>query len=953
MSAAPSSPSAVSALSPSSRERIAANKRRAEQRLASRDRQLQQQQALFRDYLHNGSPARASPPPPSIANGRSERDVIVLDDDDDDSHRGAARPLFSDDSQRRVDRVQLTAAEREERRFDGDDDWDDSAEGDIDASVVQQQPRKRHDRAQSTNYRLPLQDSSHRTSQASQPPPAPAALTQHLPPSARGHADAASSTSASSSSRQGGSNHYLHFRSKGIDESSFTTLEPLPHSYRDTQPRTTLSHTARHAETRPAASLGQPLINPFTSAEPTYRVSLSSAAAAKPLSSVLSAPPSLASSISQQHRSAVPHVPPHRQHELRSEEENQLWALFDKAKHPSHSHRPAPTASYVASSSALRPTSSYNGEGTGSGVRKLPSVFDSVSFRLEERQDKERKRKKKEHPLLEERRNAKRLRTTAPIAPPSAPSPSSTSAQSSRFSNPPPPSASRFSAATAAAAASKSHRKTQLLVDPRVAAAERAREERQQRLQQERLTEQRLKPSLDELHSTVLSWRPLQLDTTVRASLEKRFVRVPLTFADDVEYQTVFYPLLLEECRAEMMATMDEMEMAQEERAAEHTSGKHEQSFNPRGLLEVMSIVSYEKVNAFHHIDVDRVDFDSTKRPSLFTTDDLVLLWYRPSPTDPFEPNEWKTASLHTLARLERVHDREEAGKKTERRKPGVHYKLQVYVEQSGTATDRDDGSVDSQKLIKFLLRTGSQWGVVKVMTLITVHRQYRALQSCHMLSLFPFLMQPASSSTRDKSGTSATALSTLRQFPSELIQQFNPSQREAMATAIAATDGITLIQGPPGQPMIATAASQGNCWCCGLCPLCCRVQVPARQKRSSGWSTSCCCSLPTMPNQRRLIPSLPSMLPRPRLHHPRLDRASPSSTGAFSSVHRPMLLSTRSSSVCFRPTLCWTGRATHSKPPLSASEQASGRQARTWCRHSTVEWTLTQSRWTDWWRTD
>ena len=797
MSVVPSTPSrsALSSsapvpLSPSARERIAANKRRAEQKLATRDRQLQQQQALFRDYLNNGSPVRSSQPPSTASS--SQRDVIVLDDEDDDPHRGAARPLFKDDSKRRVERVQLTAVEREERRFD-DDNWDDTTDGDGDVELLQHN-WQRQERGHSVSNRPPQQSSSGHAPNTGQPPP-PAPPPQHLPPSARVNAIVAPS------SRQGGSEHYMHVRSKAMDQSSFTTLEPLPHSYRDTQPRIPATDTASNTTVNVAASPAvatQSSSNPFTSTAPTYRVSLSTAGAANPPAAASSTAPSLAY-VSQSHRPAVPHVPPHRQDELRSEEEKQIWAQFDRARHPSRSQsqRPPSAATHANSSPFSRSSVSYGVDSMGSGVRKLPSVFNSVAFGLEERQDRERKRRKKEHPLLEERRNAKRLRVPSTPSAPAVPSPSSSSG---RFSNPPPPSAPRFSAATAGPTVQKSSRKTQLLVDPRVVAAEKAREERHQRLHYERLTEQRLKPSLDELHATVLSWRPLQLDTTVRASLETRFVRVPLTFTDDVEYQTVFYPLLLEECRAEMMATMDELQMAQEERAAEQTAGKRDQSFNPRGMLEVVSIASYEKVNAFHHIEVDRVDFDSTKRSSIFTSDDLVLLWYRPSATDPFEPNEWKTASLHTLARLERVHDREEAGKKTERRKPGVHYKLQVHVDHSNGGAGQDDGSVDSKKLIQFLLRTGSQWGVVKVMTLITVHRQYRALQSCHMLSLFSFLMQPASSSPRGGNGTPSQAMRVLRQFPSELIRPFNPSQREAMATAMAATDGITLIQGPPGQ---------------------------------------------------------------------------------------------------------------------------------------------------------
>ena len=289
MSSVPSSPasvlsstSSVSSLSPSARERMAANKRRAQQKLALRDQQLQQQQALFRDYLSNGSPARSSPTPSPSAGSSSQRDVIVLDDEDEDSHRGAARPLFREDGRRRVDRVALTDAEREERRFDDDERYD-STDNDIEVDVRQQQHAQRHDRGQLNNHN---NNNNH-----NRPPLPPAAPTPHIPPSARIAASTASSSPAPSS-RQGGSGHYLHFRSKGIDDSSFTTLAPLPTSYRDSQPPSALPHTAS-----PTAS-AQPPINPFTSTAPTYRVAFSSAEPVKPPLSASFTPSSLASSLS-------------------------------------------------------------------------------------------------------------------------------------------------------------------------------------------------------------------------------------------------------------------------------------------------------------------------------------------------------------------------------------------------------------------------------------------------------------------------------------------------------------------------------------------------------------------------------------------------------------------------------------------------------------------------------
>ena len=341
-----------------------------------------------------------------------------------------------------------------------------------------------------------------------------------------------------------------------------------------------------------------------------------------------------------------------QQRQQREKDEDAVWLLFDKTR------RAAPVSSSTSYSASERRPAGSGAAGSEGGERRLKrslpvGLFDSAVVRQEERLDRERRRKKKEHPLLEERRNAKRLRAVAPMSHSSAPS-------ASRPAIPPPfppPSSS------SASAVPKPSRKTQLIVDPRVAAAERARADKAAAQLQQKLTLQRLKPSLDELHASVLSWSVKELEAGVMLQLQRRFLHVPLRFEDELQYQQVFYPLLLEECRAEMAACLDELRDAMEERSVDG------QRFDPRGLLEVVTVASYQQDVAFHHVDVDRVDFSSSKRsPSIFATDDLVLLWYRPHSTDPFEPNEWETASLYTLARLERLHDKGRAEGEAEER---------------------------------------------------------------------------------------------------------------------------------------------------------------------------------------------------------------------------------------------------------------------------------------------
>ena len=727
-----SSSVSLSTLSPTSRARIAEKRRLAQERL-SRKRLLDSSastKAQSQRLLQYLTPAPT----------RTPHDVIVLDDD--------PFPLPPPHPPQR-----LSSAEREERRYDPRDD---GTEGDVEAT---------EGKATAANL-----SSVRGVSRASVRPRVQPSVPQ--------------------SSRQGGSEHYQLLRSSGIGESSFThAFPPLPLSA--PRARNSLPPLPPFASSpNPFSIPAQPEPAQLTSADPPWRSKATdSPSSSSPYPRAVRVGSEMVSpyfedvveDFERRARAEQP-VPPHREHELWNEEEKQIWGLFDQAR-----RRTPPVSTY--SSHASSPTLS-----DGRGKRSMPlGMFDSPAVRLEERQERKDRKRKKEHPLLEERRMAKRLRASVIVG-----AGASSSSHSHRPPVPPPlppPPPPHHPPASTASLPPKSTRKTQLLVDPRVAAVESQRQQRQAQVARDRLTQQRLKPSLDELHAAVLSWSPFQLDGAVKTALQKRFTKVPLTFADDVEYQQVFYPLLLEECRSEMVGAIEELEGTMEERGEEQARAAkslRQAYFDPAGLLEVVAITSYHQVNAFHHIDVERVDFSSSsKLAPLFINDDLVLLWYRPSSSDPFEVNEWKSATLYTLARLERVHDKGEGRAKGEKRKRGIRYKLQVHAQPGG------DSEVNVQKLLSFLLKTSAQWGVVKVLSLITLHRQYRALESCALLPLFPWLKDP--SSVADHSKRRVNTASTFRQFPSSLTSAFNVSQQEAMATALEATDGITLIQGPPG----------------------------------------------------------------------------------------------------------------------------------------------------------
>ena len=125
--------------------------------------------------------------------------------------------------------MQLTAADdKSERRYD-DDDWDDIAASDTTLATT-----GTFLSTISTQAAATYQSSSKLSNITVQPPPSPAHYSSTAPSTFCPRQSCRCSLNRQlvhMSSRQGGSEHlHAHFRSKGIDQSSFTTLAPLPNS---------------------------------------------------------------------------------------------------------------------------------------------------------------------------------------------------------------------------------------------------------------------------------------------------------------------------------------------------------------------------------------------------------------------------------------------------------------------------------------------------------------------------------------------------------------------------------------------------------------------------------------------------------------------------------------------------------------------------------------------------
>jgi superfamily I DNA and/or RNA helicase len=369
----------------------------------------------------------------------------------------------------------------------------------------------------------------------------------------------------------------------------------------------------------------------------------------------------------------------------------------------------------------------------------------------------------------------------------------------------------------------KSHLKTVLLDNP----AHQKLLERKKMANFERESakkeQKRLKASLDDLHKAILGWNYHLLDSSVRLELHSALSSMKIRFKDELEYQEILYPLLLEECRASIVAQLEETKQNHRERMEKqlilarekHISTGNSSQFDYSGLLELVTVQNFTQINDFTDIDVARVETTKSaanRAASLFSDSDLVLLWWRSNLSSAVEIvnsegksaenqansgktkqklsvklNEWDAAEYSCFAYFSRLRESQESHEpKQDKGHFSVKYRLRVHFEGNSSRTKR---------LKQLLLREGAEWGCLSAFSLKTVQREYRALQSAAVLEIFPLLLNPKFDST----GLNSAGVDNLSIFPAHLLANYNESQRSAINTALSSHHGFTLIQGPPG----------------------------------------------------------------------------------------------------------------------------------------------------------
>eukprot|EP00741_Cyanophora_paradoxa_P012132 tig00020601_g11720.t1 len=275
---------------------------------------------------------------------------------------------------------------------------------------------------------------------------------------------------------------------------------------------------------------------------------------------------------------------------------------------------------------------------------------------------------------------------------------------------------------------------------------------RHSRLDQERDVASRLKPTLDTLHRTVLSWGLSEIRQEAPVQPLKP---VPRSFPP----------------------SMPTAPLQTAEREGDDGDGAALQA----------KLRSVDRVDSFHFATLQ---LRTVPQGSASLTDhDVVLLT-----EDTAAARDDALTCLARRAEVERVElPANPAGGRGPRADPRA-VRLKLYLDRSGYGVDR-------RQVMLQRLRVDSRWRLRKLHNLVTVHREYQALLSARHLTLLPHILDPAKHPPVLSPPPAAGSASILpAPFRNQIDKEFNESQRRAILhVGTSLSRGFCLLQGPPG----------------------------------------------------------------------------------------------------------------------------------------------------------
>lgn len=231
---------------------------------------------------------------------------------------------------------------------------------------------------------------------------------------------------------------------------------------------------------------------------------------------------------------------------------------------------------------------------------------------------------------------------------------------------------------------------------------------------------------------------------------------VPVCFQSVDEYVEIFRPLILEEFKAQLQSSFQEITSLEEMSC---------------GSLSVMSV---ERIDDFHFIRCVHEDVDSSGSKSC-SDSDLILLTRQPLRNS--------CPDIHMVGKVEKR-------EKDCKRRSSILL-IRLYLQNRPHL----------MRARKFLVER-SKWCISRLMTITSQLREFQALSAIRGIPLLPVILSPTSCDHRKHQGESFNKLS--RPLQQVLKSAYNDSQVQAISAAIGPFDPkkdfqLSLVQGPPG----------------------------------------------------------------------------------------------------------------------------------------------------------
>ncbi|KAH6773277.1 P-loop containing nucleoside triphosphate hydrolases superfamily protein [Perilla frutescens var. hirtella] len=233
---------------------------------------------------------------------------------------------------------------------------------------------------------------------------------------------------------------------------------------------------------------------------------------------------------------------------------------------------------------------------------------------------------------------------------------------------------------------------------------------------------------------------------------------IPVCFQSPDGYFEIFRPLVVEEFKAQLQSSYQEMTSSEEL------------------CCGSLSVLSVERIDDFHVVRFVQDEVESPGSRSLMEND-LILLTR--------QPLQNSISDIHTVGKVERR-------EKDNKRRSNI-LAIRLYL-QGCSRLNR----------ARKLLTERSKWYVSRIMSITPQLREFHALSSIREIPLLPIILNPINY----HSGQYKSETQNLSKLPQHLQQIFKSSYNESQLQAISLATGpfdlkkdfeLTLIQGPPG----------------------------------------------------------------------------------------------------------------------------------------------------------